>query len=191
MLVLPGAPVKMVPGLELRFPESACCNCGGTTQLRVLSQDTRVTRYMVLGGSEITFRLPLPFCDGCHKSAKRRPGGWFHKVLLLALIFGVSALALILGGDAILPSAFIAEHIVALAGVIAVLVTVVSTVLRRPSGNQTSFHQPVRITRLRQKFVSGTVKGIRLAFTNPRYAAEFSRLNAAAIQNELIEVAAA
>jgi hypothetical protein len=155
----------------------------------MVAQDTRVTRYLIAGGSEVIFQLPLPFCPGCLKSARRRPGGVFHKLLVFIVTSFACALGLLMSDDALGHSTFIVEHVVAISAVVALTITALIFGLRRPSGNQTSYYQPVRITKLRQTFLAGRIQGIRFAFTNPLYASEFSRLNAVAIQQRLLEVA--
>ena len=54
---------------------------------------------------------------------------------------------------------------------------------RKPEGAQTSYYQPVRIRKLRQKFSSGEVTGIVLALTNGAYMRRFREANAASLRS--------
>jgi len=89
----------------LVFPTGFCCNCGDTNCVSEV-QDTRVTRYFGIGGTETTFQLPVPVCAACRKSTRRRPAGFFGRLLVfgmlvctcfLALIV-ISSIALMVGG---------------------------------------------------------------------------------------------
>lgn len=68
------------------------------------------------------------------------------------------------------------------------LVTGLLVIRSKPKGEQTIYFQPVRIGKLKRKFVSGTVTGIRLAFTNREYARAFVRENQNAINRKTVEV---
>lgn len=181
-------PISVVDGLNLDFPTSRCCNCGATTDIHTLHQDTRITRYLFGGGSEFTFQFSLPYCSRCEASAKRRPPGFLGQGLVLLLSFAVVGAVLILVGD-LLHSTFIAAYLAPLAAVIALVFTASFYVFRKPGAGQTSYYQPVRVTKLGQEFVSGKVKMIRLMFTNSEYRSEFMRSNESAIGKRLIEVA--
>jgi len=146
----------------------------------MISQDTRVTRYFLGGGSEITFHLVLPFCRFCAASANRRPKGLLSWLLVYSLIFGSFALALILLDQA-QGDSLIGSHPLVIAAAFAAASLVAILALFRPSGLQSSYFQPVRIFKLRREFLSGAIKGIGFFFTQPRYAAAFQRLNQVAI----------
>ena len=62
--------------------------------------------------------------------------------------------------------------------------------LRRPTGQQTSFEQPVRLRKVKQRF-TGEVTGYTLAFTQPDYAREFTAANQPAVEAGAVEVKAA
>ena len=187
MIPLPASRLDVADGVSFVFPNDACCNCGRTDSLSVLTQDTRLTRYMLGGGSEYTFKLPLPFCAACSRTARRRPAPLFHKALAAGLMFGLALLALAVAAIG-LDSVWLAEHAVLLSFVLAVLAVGGWYLTRRPSPGQTSFYQPVRIARLKQKFVSGQVIGIRFAFTNHAYAQRFTSANTASVGARLVEV---
>lgn len=189
MQVIAKHPLRIVDELSLVFPTSRCCNCGTGDSIRILEQDTRVTRYLFGGGSEIAFKFAIPLCCACEPSAKRRPPGLFGRLLVLLLAFAISAAILVGIGDFVLHSTFIATYLFLLATLAGVIFTVCFYALRRPSVLQTSFYQPVRVTKLGQEFVSGVVNKIKFAFTNRAYASEFGRLNQTAIGKGFVEIA--
>lgn len=180
MIPLPKYPVPVSPDFGFAFPTDLCCNCAALTDLSILEQDTRLTRYFLMGGSEITFRLRLPYCRSCASSAKRRPVSLFHKLLVFGLFyFGVFAVLLLTGMA--LESESLLDHTALLSGVLGLVATVLWYAVQRPNPHQSSYYQPVRITRLRQKFFSGMVRGIGFAFTNAVYRQRFESINAQAI----------
>ena len=187
MIPLPVSPLEIAEGVSFVFPADACCNCGRTDGLSVVTQDTRLTRYLLGGGSEYTFKLPLPFCAACARSARRRPAPLFHKALAVALMFGVALLGLTVAAIGT-GSLWLTEHAVLLSFVLAVVAVGGWYASRRPSPGQTSFYQPVRIARLKQTFVAGRVTGIRFAFTNHAYAQRFTSANTASVGARLVEV---
>jgi len=157
-----------------------CCNCAALTGLTLLDQDTRLTRFFLMGGSEITFRLRLPFCRSCAPSAKRRPISLFHRLLVFGLFyFGVFAVLLLTGMA--LESESLLDRTGLLSGILGLVATVLWYAVRRPNPHQSSYYQPVRITRLRQKFFSGMVRGIGFAFTSAVYRQQFESINETAI----------
>jgi hypothetical protein len=171
---------------QLIFPKSFCCNCGNTNCATEI-QDTRVTRYFGLGGTETTFRLPVPVCAACRRSTRRRPQGFFPKLAIVALGTGITFLALrMLGSMAQLPM-WIANHMLALSVGVAVAVMAGVWRLRRPKPPKTSFYQPVRIKAAKVQLSelmsgSGHVAYMKLAFTNPDYLNVFVNANRDAIQ---------
>jgi len=62
--------------------------------------------------------------------------------------------------------------------------------LRRPTDRQTSYYQPVRLKKVKQKF-SGEIVGYIFAFKNSEYASTFIDANKEAIDKEAIKVVAA
>jgi hypothetical protein len=80
---------------QLVFPKAFCCNCGDMNCMSEI-QDTRVTRYFGLGGTETTFRLAVPVCERCRRSTRRRPQGFFAQFLIVALGTAVAFLALLM-----------------------------------------------------------------------------------------------
>jgi hypothetical protein len=174
---------------DLIFPGNFCCNCGDTNCVTEI-QDTRVTRYFGLGGSETTFHLGIPVCAGCRKSTRRRPSGWFSRLLVWALtscvLFGV---LLVIGENATLPQ-WLSAHLFAWAAGIALLLVVGFYRLRRPTPPRTSYYQPVRIKQASVQFGEGygRVVFMKLAFTNPEYLHLFSNANREAIQSRRIVV---
>lgn len=173
-------------GVVFLFPNHLCCNCGKTTDLTTIEQDTKRTSYMVAGGTEITFKLPLPFCKDCAPSASRRPKSVLNWLLIFVAAFAASALALIIIGDLVLNSPLIARYMLPFSLALAVLPCAGLAALMRPKGKQTSYFQPVRIPRLKQEFVSGAVTAIGFSFSNLAYAKAFALVNRESIAKKLI-----
>ncbi|MBP5987161.1 MAG: hypothetical protein KA538_08235 [Azonexus sp.] len=175
-------------GVDFGFPEHLCCNCGGKHDLQVIEQDTRRTTYLLAGGTETTFRLPLPFCPRCAPSAKRRPKNFVHRLLQFALAFGLSFLALLVLGEFHPDSTVLAKYLIPLSLFFAVIVMAVVVMRTRPLPGQSSYFQPVRIPVLKREFLSGAVTGIGFAFTSADYARAFRQLNKEAIGRKQVSV---
>lgn len=188
MLEIPLGALKFNDDVLFVFPNHICCNCGTKSGLHVIEQDTRRTSYLVAGGTEQTFRLPLPFCPDCAPSAKRRPKNIVHRALGFLLSFGAAALALIILGDLVLHSAALANYLLPLSLAFAAATTLVWLAISRPKGKQTSYFQPVRIPRLKREFVSGVVTAIGFAFSNTDYARAFTSANRRAIEKKVVTV---
>jgi hypothetical protein len=176
----------------LLFPTGFCCNCRDTNCVNEL-QDTRVTRYFGFGGTETTFQLSVPVCAACRKSTRRRPAGFFGRLLVLAVLVCAWFLALILLGSYITWPLWIADHMLAISAVLGLVVTVVFYRMRRARPPKTSFYQPVRIKEANVHFAGimsgpGQVVFLKLAFTNPDYLNVFSNANRDAIQSGLLSV---
>jgi hypothetical protein len=62
--------------------------------------------------------------------------------------------------------------------------------LRKPVDHQTSYYQPVRLKKVKQKF-TGEITGYVLAFTNQQYQRDFIGANKGAINKKIIEVISA
>ena len=170
----------------LVFPAGFCCNCGDTNCVSEV-QDTRVTRYFGLGGTETTFRLPVPVCAACRKTTRRRPAVFFGRLLVFGMLVGVCFLALVLLGSSITWPPWIADNMFVISAVLGLVVTIVFYRLRSAKPPQTSFYQPVRIKQANVHFAGimsgpGQVVFMRLAFTNPDYLNVFSNANRDAIQ---------
>ena len=167
----------------LSFPTTFCCNCGDINCMTQI-QDTRVTRYFGLGGVETTFQLPIPVCAACLKTTRRRPSGWFSRLLVWALSTCVVFFALIILGENFVLPIWVVEHMFAIAAGVALLLVVLFYRLRRPRHPQTSYYQPVRIRQASVNFgdASGQVSFMKLAFTNHEYLNVFTTANRDAIQ---------
>ncbi len=188
---IPLGTLKFRDGVVFQFPNHLCCNCGAKADLKVLSQDTRRTTYLVAGGTETTFQLPLPFCSRCAPSAKRRPKNIVHRLLLFALAWVLGFAGLILLGElGFLPTS-LAGHLSVIAGALAAVSTAAVILLARPATGQSSYFQPVRIPQLKREFLSGAVTAIGFSFTNREYAAAFSQLNREAIARKQLLVTGA
>ncbi|HTU67065.1 MAG TPA: hypothetical protein VMF52_14045 [Steroidobacteraceae bacterium] len=176
-----------VGGPAMSFPTAFCANCGALDcQSEV--QDTRITRYFALRGSETTFRLPVPVCARCRRSLRRRPPGFFARVLLFVLCLAVAFLLLLLLNFSLFYSDWLLVRIGWFASALAIAGFVALTRLRRPKSPQTSFYQPVRIKAATLAVAdpasgAGRVTFMKLGFTNPDYLNLFRNSNADAIQS--------
>jgi hypothetical protein len=177
---------------ELIFPATFCCNCGDTNCVNEI-QDTRVTRYFGMAGTETTFQLAIPVCASCRKSTRRRPAGMFSRLLVWALtscvLFG---LLIILGENLTLP-VWASQHLFAIAAGASLVLVVLFYRLRRPRSPQTSYYQPVRIREANVQFGEGygRVVFMKLAFTNHEYLNVFSTANREAIRAKRLAAVAA
>ena len=181
-----------VQNTQLSFPATFCCNCGDTHCASEI-QHTRVSRFFGIYGTETTFQLPVPVCAGCRRSTRRRPAGFFVRVLVFALMCGAWFLALLaLAHSATLPP-FIAENLWAFGLGLGAISVLVFYRLRRARPPRTSFYQPVRIKAANVQF-SGVMGGpahvryMRLAFTNPDYLNLFTNANRDAITAKRLAV---
>ena len=185
---IPLGTLQFRDGVEFSFPNHFCCNCAAQDGVRVVVQDTRRTTYLLAGGTETTFQLPLPFCPRCAASAKRRPKNAVHRFLLFALAFALWFGGLVaLGLLDVLPRAF-ADHLAPLTALLALGTVAAAVFMSRPRAGQSSYFQPVRIPKLRQEFVSGAVTAIGFSFANPAYAKAFSQANKEAIARKQLFV---
>jgi hypothetical protein len=180
---------------QLVFPLTFCCNCGDTNCMNEI-QDTRVTRYFGIGGTETTFKLPVPVCAKCRRSTRRRPQGFFSKLLIVALATVVAFMALIVLGTTVELPVWIVEHMFALSFALALALMILIWRLRLPKPPMTSFYQPVRIRQANVQLTdlmsgAGEVVFMKLAFTNPDYLNIFVNANRDAIKaGQLIVVKA-
>jgi hypothetical protein len=171
---------------QLTFPTGFCCNCGAVDCVAEI-QDTRVTRYFGIGGTENTFHLPVPVCARCLRSTRRRPRGFFGGLLVLVLCIAVAVLMLELLGVSLMYPEWMRANLFAIGVVLAIVGFVFLWRLRLPKPPQTSFYQPVRI-KVANVAVSdmtsgaGRVTFMKLAFTNPDYLELFRNANREAIQ---------
>lgn len=170
----------------MSFPISFCCNCGDLNCVNEI-QDTRVTRYFGIGGTETTFHLPVPICERCRRTTRRRPPGFFARLLVLALMICVVFLGLLALGAAVTFPEWLATNLFWISIAIAIALSIVLWRLRRAKLPQTSFYQPVRIKKADvavSDFASGAgrVVFMKLAFTNPDYLNVFRNANVDAIK---------
>jgi hypothetical protein len=171
---------------KLGFPAAFCCNCGDPNCVNEI-QDTRVTRYFGVGGSETIFHLPVPVCAACRRSTRRRAPGFFARVLVIALAIGAFFLALVMAASLVTLPLWIGDHLFGISVGLAFLLMLLVFRLRRPKLPMTSFYQPVRIKDVRVHVTDvmngyGQVAFMKLAFTNPAYLNIFVEANRDAIQ---------
>lgn len=181
-----------VAGLQMSFPSGFCCNCGALDCANEV-QDTRVTRYFGLGGTENTFHLPLPVCARCRRSTRRPPPGFFARSFVFVVCLAVAMLLLFLIGQSVTYPEWLRAHLLVVGGVLALVAFVLLSRLRRPRPPQTSFYQPVRIKAANVAVSdmasgAGRVTFMKLAFTNADYLNVFRNANRAAIEAGSIAV---
>jgi hypothetical protein len=170
---------------ELAFPPSFCCNCGEKNcQSEV--QDTRVTRFFGIRGTESTFHLTLPVCVACRKTLRRRPPGFFSMLFVFAVGTGVALLLGYLLSRSMQYPEWMVAHRVAIGTVLGAIAAIVFYRLRSARPPRTSFYQPVRVKQARVQFGGvmggpGHVAFLKLAFTNPDYLHVFASANRDAI----------
>ena len=177
---------------QLRFPQSFCCNCG-VTDCAIETQNTRVTHFFSIGGTETTFKLSVPVCARCSKTLRRRPAGFFSRLGVLVLSLATSFLALYVLGTSVMLPEWIGGNRLAISIILALIFSSVFYALRRPKPPQTSFYQPVRIRNVRLQVTglmagAGQVGFMKLAFTNPDYRNMFVNANEEAIKAKRIAV---
>jgi hypothetical protein len=175
---------------QLGFPQSFCCNCG-VTDCAIETQNTRVTHFFSIGGTETTFKLSVPVCARCSKTLRRRPAGFFSR--LGVLVLSLAAIFLTLYAFETSLPLWIGENKVAISIILALIFSSVFYALRRPKPPQTSFYQPVRIRNVRLQVTglmagAGQVGFMKLAFTNPDYRNMFVNANEEAIKAKRIAV---
>jgi hypothetical protein len=144
---------------------------------------------MVVAGTEITLRPNLPFCSTCKPTSSRHPVGSGSKLLISLLLFFALLISLAFMPNqfnSMLPSSFALPILFFVAcGLVFGYYS-----LRKPVGKQTSYYQPVRLKKVKQKF-SGEIVGYVFAFTNSGYAQDFIAENREVIAKKAIEVHAA
>ncbi len=173
------------PGLN--FPATFCCNCGDIDCVAEI-QDTRVTRYFGIGGVETTFNLAIPICAACRKTTRRRPSGWFARLLVWGVVTGVTFGGLLAWGNYTAFPLWMSEHLFAISAGLALALVILFYRFRRPSPPQTSFYQPVRIKQANVQFGEGygRVAFMKLAFTNSDYLNVFTTANREGIDSRRI-----
>jgi hypothetical protein len=170
----------------LTFPTAFCCNCGDTNCVSEI-QDTRVTRYFAIFGTETTFHLPLPICAACRRTTRRRPAGFFSRLLVLAIMVACWFLLLLAIAGSTTPPPWIADNLFIISLVLGAILAVVFYRFRRAKPPRTSFYQPVRIKQADVR-IGGVMNGpgqvayMKLAFTNPDYLNVFMNANREAIK---------
>jgi hypothetical protein len=181
------------PTPQLTFPTSFCCNCGDLTCHGEV-QETRVTRFFGIRGTESTFHLTVPVCTGCRKTLRRPPPGFFSILFVLVLGVGIPWLLLYsMANPAPEPPSWLDTHRLWISALLGVIATFVFYRMRRAKAPRTSFYQPVRIRQAKVQFGGvmggpGHVAFLKLAFTNPDYLDSFVNANSDAIQARHVAV---
>lgn len=162
---------------EIQLPADLCCNCASTIGVGSVESELKLTRFFAMAGVEYTFSWGLPYCEECAPTATRNPIGMLHVALMIGLCTVALFLIVIISQIALDQSYFGGNDFwVSLAAASLFVGAFYAT--RRPHGSQTSYYQPIRIRKLRQKFTSGEVTGIILGFTNAPYMQRFQAVNA-------------
>ena len=177
---------------QLTFPTNFCCNCGDIN-CTVEIQDTQVTRFFGIRGTESTFHLTLPVCVACRNTLRRRPPGFISMLFVFAVGTGV---ALLLGyalSRSIQWPAWMVTHRLAIGAVLGAIAAFVFYWLRSARPPKTSFYQPVRVKQAKVQFGGvmggpGHVAFLKLAFSNPDYLNVFMNANNEAIKAGRITV---
>jgi len=176
-----------VPNPALVFPANFCCNCGNP-QCASEVQDTRITRFFGIGGTDTAFHLPIPVCAACRRTTRRRPAGFFGRLLVLALVVATLFVSLLILSSHVQLPLWINLHSFAISVTVGIILTILFYRMRRPTPPRTSFYQPVRIKNADVQ-ITGPMSGgghvvyMKLAFTNPEYLALFADANREAIQS--------
>ena len=168
----------------LEIPGDFCCNCGRKSGLELVPTPLKKTRYMVLGGTEMTITLSFPYCPACASTAAKYAVGAFGKLLIASLLFAALMLIVIFlpfNLAAILPGAMLPLTVFATA----VALTLGYFRLRKPSPPRTSATQPVMLRGVKQLF-AGDVVGLRLGFSHPAYKKRFDASNDTLIESGVV-----
>ena len=159
----------------IRIPDDFCCNCGGSKDLALVPTPLKKTRFMLLGGTELTITLGFPYCSGCAATASRQAIGAFGKLLIAFVFFWILLFIVIF-----LPfdlASFLPGAMLPLAAFAIALVTTVGYFrMRQPRPPKTSADQPVMLRGVKQLF-GGDVVGLRLGFSNRNFKKRFDSLN--------------
>ena len=168
---IPGTPAR----LAFTAPKEMCCNCGSTQDIALVETQFKKTRYVLLVGTELTLTMDLPYCSICKKTAGRFRVSVLNKLLVSLGVFFVLLLAVVFlpTDQSSIPSSLLAPWVLA---VVALLLTFLFYALRRPSPPQTSYYQPVFMTKLKRKF-SGVVLHVAFNCTNSDFATKFATMN--------------
>lgn len=166
---------------DLDLPMEMCCNCAASSRLTTVHTKLKLSRFLGVGGVEYTYAWRLPFCRDCLHTADRNPVNATHIVLMIGLWTVGLVLAAVIGQTALEKSLFGGHDFWVALTASVVLVVGFYSGSRRPRGLQTSYYQPIRIRKLKQKFTTGEVNGIVVGFTNPAYMRRFQEMNAACV----------
>jgi len=171
--------------LPFHAQRDACCNCGEIEGISLVETPLKRTSYMLIGGTELTLTVHLPYCVRCAKTSSRFPQGLFAKVLIAAgLSFALMLVAVVIPVD-IQP--IVGDHLPLAATIGGVLLTFAFFSLRKPSGSQTSYYQPVTLKGVKQKFL-GDIVGVTLYCTNPDFAHRYTMLNQEFVASGFLKV---
>jgi len=174
--------------LGINIPSGLCCNCGATHDLKEIDTKLILTRYIFLCGTEYTLKSDLPYCDQCAVTANRIAPSFMHKLLVFLLWFGLIIVGLVMyeiATGTILHIWNVKVFTIALS--LSGGGTYFYYFRRKPQLGQTSFYQPVRLKKLKQKF-SGEVTGLTLGIMNQDFANKFFEVNQEAVENNVLEI---
>lgn len=183
-MILVNLPIKS--DAPVVAPMHLCCNCGSTNNIKTVDTDLRRMPLFGFAGVEIKIGLPFPYCSNCIKSAKRR-----RPSVLGVLALGV-LLAIAMGTALLFLGPQLSEHTIFNFAVPAICVASLLIVLafysiRKKSGLQSSYYQPVKLLNTGHKWPAD-ITGLELGFTNKNYAEIFSSVNSEPINSKIIKV---
>jgi hypothetical protein len=173
--------------IPVAVPADICCNCGSDIGVTLITTRLVKTTYLLMGGTETTISLSLPFCKNCAVTATRLPVGISAKLLISAMLFFASMLTWTFLPDNV--SRFIPGGTVIPALAILSCAVVFGYFPAHRTGNgQTSRCQPVRLKRVKGQLLGfGEATGCVLEFTNDLYRSKFNAANRDAIARKIIE----
>ncbi|PZQ25768.1 MAG: hypothetical protein DI562_16050 [Stenotrophomonas acidaminiphila] len=142
------------------------------------------TRYLLLAGVEWRFTIKLPYCTKCSASASRFPVSVGKKLLVSAVVF----VAIMLVVALVQPNlGRLLDYVPAAAGLLSIAASFGYYALRGRKAPQTSYSQPVTLSRLKQTF-SGDVVSLTLRCSRPEFANKLSALNTQYVESGILIV---
>ena len=183
-------PVILALAINIVFPATRCCNCGSTMGLRTREQDTRAaqltTSFPISLEKQFGFRFTLPVCPGCEITLERPPLRLDEGVL----VYLTTTLTLVLIGFLIssLRAGLSLDLGFSWSAVVALVLVATFYLMRRTLGDQTTYYQPVRVTKFEQNGYVPIVTQMSVAFTNYDYRDDFRDANRAVIDSGAVTV---
>jgi hypothetical protein len=170
--------------LPFEVPMDSCSNCGTDRGVSMIETPLKKTRYLLLAGVEWRFTIKLPYCTKCSASASRFPVSVGKKLLVSAVVF----VAIMLVVALVQPNlGRLLDYVPAAAGLLSIAASFGYYALRGRKAPQTSYSQPVTLSRLKQTF-SGDVVSLTLRCSRPEFANKLSALNTQYVESGILIV---